>query len=426
MFIPRKLFLVMLVLLSFVTVSADQTAPLDVPGRIAYIGSDNNVYTVSLHDTVEIVAMTADASRTRRYQWPTWSTSGKLAYFCCDSFYSARFATEVFVSPNGVDTAELVYEGDQETFTYANWSPEDCDAGAGCRELGVLLSQPEGYFHVEVVRSSRAGSSSVTLGQGQPFYFSWSPDGRQMLWQRDARRLERYTLATQEVEKLRAFPGGMQAGDWSPVDDRLLFGELGEEENTTDLVIFSDNDQLVLETGLQGLVSFNWSPDGNYVAYRVLRNDLISPVFVLDSVSGEVVAQSRSDNIVSFFWSPDSSKIAFVTITTGGGGFSAERGQLVDQRVQDVEGIVWGALDVEADTTRLYGSFIPTTEMIYMFNFFDQFAQSHSIWSPDSTHIVFSEFTPEGNSVVNVLDMTRADSVPFYIADGSIGIWSYR
>ena len=69
---------------------------------------------------------------------------------------------------------------------------------------------------------------------------------------------------------------------------------------------------------------------------------------------------------------------------------------------------------------------MPTTEMVYLLNFFDQFAQSHSVWSPDSAHIVYSQMISEQQQVISILDMTRPDTVPFNVAEGVIGIWSYR
>lgn len=409
------------------SVFADDDAILDVPGRIAYIGDDFNVYSLSLHDG-GLVTLTEDGSEVQHYEWPTWSDSGKLAFFCCDPVFSGRPGVEAFVSEGGMEAAVRVYNSSDEVFTYASWSPQDCDEGTGCRDLAMLLSQPgRGIFEVEIVRSNNLDPERQLVGEGSPFYSSWSPDGTQMLLFRENRRLDIYSVTRNETEKVQELPGFFQAPSWSPVDDRLLIGRLGENGDSTDLVILANDETRVLVDGLTGLVSFTWSPDGNYVAYRTATDSLVGTVTIVDAVTGEVVSESAVENVLAFFWAPDSEKIAFVTLSTPRGSFNASLPTMpIANPAQQTEGLAWGVLDIETDETWVYGAFVPTSEMIYMFNFFDQFAQSHQVWSPDSTHIVFSEQTPEGNSTISVLDMTRQNSVPFFIADGVIGIWSYN
>ncbi|MFN8563096.1 MAG: hypothetical protein U0703_16140 [Anaerolineae bacterium] len=68
---------------------------------------------------------------------------------------------------------------------------------------------------------------------------------------------------------------------------------------------------------------------------------------------------------------------------------------------------------------------MPSNEFIYLLTYFDQFAQSLHLWSPNSRQIVYAEVTPEGRRVIDVLDTTQELSVPLVIADGRIGIWSF-
>ena len=60
----------------------------DLSGKIAIIGTDYNIYTY-LADTNEQIQLTQDASADQRYQFPTWSTDGRLAYFCCEASQNA-------------------------------------------------------------------------------------------------------------------------------------------------------------------------------------------------------------------------------------------------------------------------------------------------------------------------------------------------
>lgn len=423
----RWIPLFILFMFIFSGASADEDAILDVPGRIAYIGEDYNVYSLSLHDS-NMSQLTTDANRTQRYQWPTWAEDGKLAYFCCQPLMGSVF-TDVYISPDGITGGDRVYSGEGEVFTYAYWSPQTCSTDDTCRDLAVLLNQG-GFFSVELFRNNAEATSNQTVGIGSPFYYSWSPDGTRLLLQRNNRRLEIYDITTNEIQALNQRPGLIQAPAWSPIDDRLLFGALNIDNNnnaTTDLVIVANDEVQILQANIPGLLVYSWSPDGNYVAFRTLVDGDLGGITVLDTITGEIIAQALAEDVYAFFWSPDSQKIAYVALTTPQGSFSASNPMMsrIAETQQQRFDLTWAVLDVASDESRRYGTFTPTEEMIYIFNFFDQFGQSHHLWSPDSTHIVFAEFTETGPEL-NILDMTRPNAVPFSIADGFIGIWSYR
>jgi TolB protein len=401
---------------------------LELPGRIAYIGLDHNVYTLSLHDD-GLIMLTDDGSPSRRYQWPTWSTDNELAYFCCNALFMQQVATEIYVSPDGVSDADLLHNADNTVFNYAFWSPSNCVNGENCRDLAVLLSRlADDTLSVELVRSGGQTPMIQTVGTGIPFYYSWSPDGRQMLLQRDSRRLDVYDVQTGEITALPQDAGLFQAPSWSPVDDRLLFGVLSEEGAATDLVIFANEEYRILRTSLPGLVSFNWSPDGNYIAYRTVAEGSLGPLHILDAETGDTIHETSAGGAIAFFWSPDNTHIAFVTPATPRGSFniSSDTLRMVSTMAQQTDGLAWSVMDISSGEVRRYGAFIPTEDMIYLLRYFDQFSQSHRVWSPDSTHVVFGEVTPRGQGAISVLDMMRNDAVPFSIADGLIGIWSYR
>src|SRR5690606_11134370 len=112
-------------------------------------------------------------------------------------------------------------------------------------------------------------------------------------------------------------------------------------------------------------------------------------------------------------------------ISTPPGSFSAGSSRIVAQPQQPPLGIAWSILDVSTESVKQYGSFLPTEETIYLMTYFDQFAQSHRVWSPDSKHILYSELTPAG-PVINLLDTSQVGSVPFSIAEGVIGVWSFE
>lgn len=399
--------------------------PLSVPGMIAYVGTDFNIYTFNLADDSH-VQLTDDAGETRRYQWPTWSTDGRLAYFSLYFDDNALF-TDAFVSADGLTAGDLAYTG-PEYFNYAYWSPGNCDEDERCRDLALLLSSPEQGMFVELIRDSEAEVTHLTAGLGgPPFYYSWSPDGERMLWQRNNERFDIYDAGEDRVtDTLAQQPGFILSPAWSPVDDRLLVGAAAEDQ-TTDLVIVGSSETQVVASGFTGLVSSGWSPDGNLVAYREQTRQGFGPLIVVDAVTTETAARSPTTGVIAFFWAPDSHQIAYLTLAASPGTFSAGNfnNHLMAQPQQQPIGLAWSILDVQTGDVRQYGSFFPTEEVVYLMQYFDQFAQSHRLWSPDSRHLLYSEMTPTG-PVINLLDTSQAGSVPVSVAEGRIGIWSFE
>lgn len=394
-------------------------------GKIAYIGTDLNVYTLAMSALVAPTALTNDAVITQNsglaYEWPTWAADGQLAYFRTSVDPESGITLEALVSPDGMSPGEVAYTGTDEVLTYANWSPQTC--ADDCRDLALLLNDASGLL-VRRVRWQGGAGSATTVGTGAPFYYSWSGDGTRLLMQRDNQRFEIYDVALEGVtDTLTAIPGATFAPAWSPVDDRLLLGV--SNEANTDLVVADGDSLTTLVSGQSRPLWFAWSPDGSQVAY-IDRN---GPLLVLDAATGEVVARSPVEGVIAFFWSPNGEHIAYITLSTvEPGGFNAyEPGEIkvLAQQQPAPTGIAWSVLDIADGANRRYGSFVPSNEFIYLLTYFDQFAQSHRVWSPNSRQIVYAEVTPEGRRVIDVLDTTQDISVPLVIADGRIAIWSF-
>jgi TolB protein len=179
--------------------------------------------------------------------------------------------------------------------------------------------------------------------------------------------------------------------------------------------VLEDGESETLASDLQGVVAFAWSPDGRYIAYTEGYRSLI----VLDALTGDVVTQAIEEGVFAFFWSPNSESLAFITLSNQENTFSAKR-------LQQANGLAWSVIDVASGQERHFGAFYPTDEMLYVLSYFDQFAQSHRVWSPDSRYLVYSEINAEGDALVRVLDTTQDGAEPQTLAEGTIGIWSFE
>ncbi len=430
-----RVLLVVLVLIfgSFAVVQAigEET---DVPGRLAIVGDDFNVYTYDFANEAR-TTITDDSSGTRRYQWPTWSVDGRLAYFCCDLRAANSLESAAYVSPDGIAPGELVYEGDNEAIIYANWSPATCANDPECRDLALLINEiSEGTLSVEILHNTASETTQERVDIGSPFYYQWSPDGSQLIFHRDSRQLDIFNVISGDItENIEERSSGLyQAPAWSPVDNRVLFGWRGSTASSTDLVVYEDGVGQVLAEDLEGFLSFLWSPDGRMIAYRLISEDGHGDIMVIDAATGDLIARTESEDIISFFWSPDSQKIAFVTAV------SADNRQAKDgiyarprfAQNEDVPTFVWSVLDVEANDSVRYNSFVPTYEMGYWMLYFDQFTPSHRIWSPNSRYLVYSrvaDLTVDPRPIISLLDTAAptAEAVTD-VTEGVFAVWSFE
>lgn len=390
-------------------------AQADSSGRIAIAGSDGNVHLYDLADGSFTQITTDGTPRTTIYAWPTWATDGQLAYFAVNAGAPPRYTLGIFVKPVDGD-AVRVFNDQGDVFTYAYWAPADCPAGS-CRDLAVLYTASEGGLAVRRVRSLDGGADFVVddIARGGPFYWDWSPDGQAMFWTRFNSELSIYDVASDSV--LRTFqeiPGFQRAVDWSPVDDRLLTAVVSGMRESS-LVILDGDERITLAEELRGIVSFEWSPDGSQVAYTDGDGGslfVIAPRAGADSVL-------VSDHVVGFFWSPDGGKIAYITLSREGSDLNV---RLIAQSAPVIR---WHVYDVASGASQRMTAFLPNREMLYYLQFYDQFARSHRLWSPDSRYIVYGEFLPDGASVVSLLDTANPGAAPEQLMAGAIGIFAW-
>lgn len=402
------------------------------PGRIAYIGADFNVYSTAVGSPATQITVDAGLSANRRdvtlYQLPTWANDGRLAYFGATVSRNGDNTLGVYVSADGIAPGARLHQFDGDTFTFAMWAPAPCAQDENCLALALLLSRSSSRgFVVEIVEDvGGAGDAEAThqvVGTGSPFYFSWSADASQMLWHRNNERLDVYDVASDATVRLASAPGFFSAPAWAPGGDRIAAVIQDRQAGRSALAVgLAEQRELEpLLGGLTGPVSFTWSPNGAFLAYTDRQRVLT----ILDSMTGEVIVQSDSDEVLAFFWAPDSSKIAFLThrLLLEGFDAKAEPNARLASLAQDV-GFAWSVLDVTTGEVTNGAAFQATQGFIYILSFFDQFAQSHSIWSPDSRYLVYAEALGDEREIVQVLDTQDLGAAPMLIAEGSLGIWS--
>jgi hypothetical protein len=88
--------------------------------------------------------------------------------------------------------------------------------------------------------------------------------------------------------------------------------------------------------------------------------------------------------------------------------------------------MTWHVIDVVTDEHRVLTTFEPNESFLYLVQYFDQFAQSIAIWSPDSRSLVYTGTPFGGSQGVYVIDTQAADPRAVYVGSGDFAIWSWR
>jgi len=166
-----------------------------------------------------------------------------------------------------------------------------------------------------------------------------------------------------------------------------------------------------------------WSPDGTQLAVADQSNPRV-PLFdrlMLVPLDGgpitTLTSNAGSSEVWAFFWSPAGDKLAWVS---------------VNAQEQELEWVV--SPSDGSDNKRLF-SFQPSSEVFIMLSFFDQYAYSHSPWSPDGKWLVVAGTkgkvalrnngrTPTGDRVY-VLDV-EGDERPRDLGAGVLAVWSWN
>ena len=290
---------------------------------------------------------------------------------------------------------------------YLIWSPDS-------QKVGFLARTPTGqsyYFD-----DPKDDVTPQFIADGAPFYSVWSPSSRYLLFHVGVDHFLVDFENDQSVRTLDLESAVYRTPAWSPEGDRIAL--IGEDESGNNALFTTDLDGQDRRrlADIPDTAAFLWDPKGESIALS--RSSDRSDVYLdgLDLISLDTLEQRTviKELILSFFWSPDGSKIAYFT-------------------PGEVQGDVWVAvLDVEEGSHRLLANFVPTPEMLTMLFFFDQYAYSHLLWSPDSNSLVISgvlkspslaQLSDQIPPKIYVIDTTGV-AAPIVISEGFLAFWS--
>lgn len=389
-------------------------APLtQAQSRIAFINPDGQLATINPDGSEERTL----SEGLNQYQFPAWSPDGsQLAALGSDldGGFLQLFKDEPDTTPT-----EL-YRSRTEGPFYMYWAPN-------ARDIAFLANHPTGTLALHTVS---VDADEQILAFGSPFYWQWSSDSQTLFlhsgFNSQQARLGfssrvRDTLGNNSLAQAGRFqaPGISNGGDY------LAYAT---EDNRGSFVVLSNNgqqnnDEVKREFPHLGLAAMTWSPVKDELAFMSPTQNAPSyfgPISLLDAETG-LLEPLSSESAFAFFWSPDGKYIVYFSAAKGGGDFASSVQHAVE-RVQ-LSGLSVNLIDVEARTDSYLTDFVPSPLFTNQFlPFFDQYALSHRIWSPDSDAIVVPAVI--ANQIV-IVTISLAGEIKV-LSQGDTPFWNYR
>ena len=388
-------------------------------GRIAFITPDGQLATVAPngHDLRQL------SQGDQRLQFPAWSPDGEqIAVIGADRL--GGFASLYQDSQTG--EASEIYRNVTEGPFYLYWSPDSS-------QLALLANNPAG-IGLHLAAENR---DSELLSVGSPFYWQWLASGEGMLIHAGNGPQTRTGLITTQDDSLSpdlSDFGLFQAPGISPTGDYIAYatGNPGRGDQRVVLMTFpGSSDEIKREVPHVGVAAISWSPAEDRLAIMSPASpaaNYFGPIQLLDAATGDLTPLTEN-RALAFFWSPDGRYVAYLSASqasdsefAGAEPVQAANYSLVQNRqVQNRLLLNLNLITLSTGEDEQLATFQPSLQFVRQFlPFFDQYALSHSLWSPSSDALVLPAVTEAGPQLV----VFALDGSVTPIAEGDMGFWS--
>lgn len=407
--LPGLLGLLLLVACGFGAPGSAPGGGVQPWGRIAYVGSQGDLFTVRPDgsDARQLTHRGGPEGAVGRslHAWPTWSPDGEL--IATTRVDNDGSATGVYAVPAQGGESVLLFAADGALPFFCAWSPN-------ARQIAVLAREADGVA-LHVRRFDGTGGRRLLVGD--PLYLAWRADSRALVAHVDgdagdvpSARVLSLPVDGAAPARLLARPNAFRAPAMAR-DGRTVVGALGP-----------DGRGEVVALGAKGgtartLLSGGWSPSfvlspgGDRLAvgrWVEGAGGALDGVEVVDLATG-TATRWHNGPVVAFFWSPDGARLAWAAVDWAG-----------------VE-LEWHVADGPG-RGRKVAAFRPSLPYGATLAFFDQYAPTTAVWSPDSRALVFAGWAGglvEGPSRIWVAD-AAGEEAPWSVAEGVMASWSPR
>lgn len=393
--------------------------------RIAYINSDGDVATISPDGTNDKVLTSGE----QFYQFPAWSPNGRYLA----AIGASRGQVGIYLLEDRSGSERPLYSSRDKTPFYLYWSPNS-------EEISFLAQHDETPMTLRLVDvdNDDVEQSEIVLAGG-PLYWDWSADGESLFVHsalEDEERMGFFTAAGEMVDGGIEAPGAFQAPSISGDGRYVAYAQINPA-GFSEMVVADIDAQTEVRTRHNGVVAMGWSPVANQLAY--INNatpegfSSIGPLRLYDAESDDTMLLS-GQNVLAFFWSPNGRYVAFYTLTNGGGDseinasrlfFEQKTRQAAKSAAQRRPAFDLTVVDVITGEGRVLVTNIELSALFItqFLPFFDQYAMSHSLWSPgsDAFLVPYNDSGTARIAAVNIDGGQVRD-----IAQGFVAFWSHQ
>ena len=340
--------------------------------------------------------------------WPSWSPDGRwIAAARVDLIGDEPNATALYALPaGGGEPRALLSSADYLPFYYV-WAPDS-------RSIAILSQSGEGLtLHVGGLdtRAERRAAAQHSL------YFAWSADSRRLATHVDGAIQAEQTAALSLLPAdgspptaLAARPSSFRSPAFAPDGSSVIAGGTTADAHHALQASPVDGGPPRTLLRLDNPPEFVVSPRGDRLA--VARESELMPgslydLDVVDLGSGSTT-RWQDGMVFAFFWSPDGTRLAWIAL---------------DPMAFE---LVWYVADGPGKARKLV-SFTPSELFEETLEFFDAYAPTGGVWSPDSRSIVFAGWLDAehvGPSQVWVVPVDGG--APHVAGEGVMASWSPR
>jgi TolB protein len=398
--------------------------------RLAVVGADARLVTMDATGG----SVTPLARPGIKFSFPAWSPDGsRIAVIGTTDQDSGIYVFPVGSRASAPSDPVVIYHSAASPPFYLYWSPDG-------RRVGFLTTEPAGL--ALRVAPADASAPATVVRTGSPLYWAWSGPDR--------------LLVHSGSGGADAFFGEIEADGTAPEPVASANGEFRAPALSADAgfhgyssLATATPEQVIVESadhtirhgvGVYGISALDFAPLGAelaFIAPGAVGPALDIPVGPLRLIEGATgaVRTLLPDGVVAFFWSPDGSTIAALQLVppgsdqvAGAGGIVLARSTGVPSRAATLAAAPPGTALRLAFVTVATGALISQrivrlsdvfTQQVLPF--FDQYALSHRIWSPDGAAVVVPVVSDDG--AVH-LTTVRADGTDTrVVTDGAMAFW---
>lgn len=301
--------------------------------------------------------------------WPVWNPRRKLIAFARLEASDGKLTTTVRTATLAGEDGRVLHRSSPgapaiigpRLPAYSLWSP----SGDTLATVGTAAEQGLRLF----LSDADASYTSDAVASGAPLFPAWSPDGQRLAVNAGG-ELFLVDLTT-SPRVVSTFPGrvvGFRTPAWGPDGKDLVFA-LPANEGVRVVRSNPDGSDVQPLAELPGGVALGFRPHTRHLTIAMTaapETGMFNRLWRIDLAAPDTPALLARGPFVSYHWSPTGERLTLLVPSQTGDGRYVLHSRLPDGTMAGVSDVI-----------------VPSQDYRSAIGFFDQYAVSHSFWSPD-------------------------------------------